>query len=201
MTYAPFVCALAAVLLLASCASVPPTLVALPNAPEPVSSVAAAAETGATVLLRRVTVPGYLDGFPVVTGRMGQRLTIAAGEEWAERLSDASARVLRDALSHRLGAGRVLIEGDGRIPDADLSVEFLALEPGGDGRLALDARWSFVGSAGVRASHSGRTRVSVPLSGSGASAVAAATAQALGQFADTLAREAAALAPAARAAR
>ncbi len=201
MTYTPFGRALAAVFLLASCASSPPALVALPAAPEAVSAVKAAAGSGASVLLRRVTVPGYLDGFPVVTGRTGQRLTVAANEEWAERLSEAAARVLRDALSQRLGAGRVLIEGDGRIPDADLTIEFLALEPSGNGRLALDARWSFVGSSAERASQSGRTQLSVPMTGGGASAGAAATAQALGQFADTLAREAATLAPGARAAR
>jgi uncharacterized lipoprotein YmbA len=200
MNYARLGCRLAALLLLASCATSPPTLVALPGAPATVSAVETAPGSGVTVLLRRVTVPGYLDGFPVVTGRVGQRLTVATDEEWAERLSDAAARVLRDALSQRLGAGRLLIEGDGRIPDADLTVEFLALEPGADGRLALDARWSFVGSSAERASHSGRTQLSVPLPGEGASAVAAATAQALGQFADTLAREAAALAPGARAA-
>jgi uncharacterized lipoprotein YmbA len=202
MTYAPAACTFAALALIAGCASAPPALVALPSAPHAASAVATvAAPSGATVLLRKVTLPGYLDGFPVVTGRSGQQLTVAANEEWAERLADAAARVLRDALSHRLGADRVLIEGDGRIPDADLSVEFLALEPDAQGRLALDARWSFVASAAGRKSHSGRTQMTVPMQGSGAAAVARATAQALGQFADTLATEAASLVPDARAGR
>jgi uncharacterized lipoprotein YmbA len=191
----------AALALLAGCASSPPALVALPAAPSAAAVEMPGDRPGASILLRRVTVPGYLDGFPVVTGRSGQQLTVAANEEWAERLSDAAARVLRDALSQRLGAGSVLIEGDGRIPDADLSVEFLALEPDGQGGLALDARWSFVAVAAERTSRSGRTQLRVPVSGAGAAAVAAATAQALGEFADTLAREAAALAPAARTAR
>ena len=103
-----------------------------------------------------MSVPGHLDGFPVVTGRRGETLIVSADAEWAERLTDAAARVLRDALSQRLGPGRVLIEGDGRIPDADLTIEFVALDPL-DGHLVLDARWSFVAAAGERSNHSGRT--------------------------------------------
>ena len=201
MTHASIGGAAAALALLAGCASSTPTLVALPGPPPVAAAEATIAQPGATILVRKVTVPGYVDGFPVITGRSGQQLTTAANVEWAERLSDAAARVLRDGLSQRLGAGRVLIEGEGRIPDADLSVDFLALDPDGRGELALDARWSFVAAAGERNNRSGRTQLRVPLNGSGAAAVAAATSQALGQFADTLAREAAALAPAARAVR
>ena len=184
--------AMTAVAMLAACASTPPALIALPPAPQ---VEAAPASDAPALLLRRVTVPGYLDGFRVVTARDGQKLTLAPDEEWAERLADGTARVLRDALSQRLGAGSVLIEGDGRIPGADLTIEFLALDPGTSGTLALDARWSFVAATGARKSHSGRSRLEVPLRGSGAGAVAAATAQALGLFADVLAREAAALYP------
>jgi hypothetical protein len=100
--------------------------------------------------------------------------------------------VLRDALSQRLGARRVLIEGDGRVPDADLTVEFVALDPL-DGRLVLDARWSFVATTGERSSRSGRTRLDVPLAAMEPAAVAAATAQALGELAAALAQEASGL--------
>lgn len=171
-----------------ACASTPPTLIALPAAPQVNGKEASTA--GETVLLRHLTVPGYLDGYAVVIGRREQAIVVAPDAEWAERLSEAAARVLRDALSQRLGPGRVLIEGDGRIPDADLTVEVLALEPAGGGRLLLDARWSFVATAPERASHAGRTRLEVPMAAAEPSAVAAATAQALGQFADALAREA-----------
>lgn len=179
-------------LMLAACASAPPTLVALPAPPPAAPSAAADSAAEPTILLRHVSVPGYLDGFPVVTGRQGETLIVAADAEWAERLSDAAGRVLRDALSQRLGPGRVLIEGDGRIPDADLTIELLTLDPL-DGRLALDARWSFVAAGGERANHSGRTQLDVPLASAQPSAVAAATAQALGEFASALAREAATL--------
>jgi uncharacterized lipoprotein YmbA len=182
-----------ACVMLGACASKPPALIALPAAAQANASGPNPDGAGPTILLRRVTVPGYLDGFGVVIGRRAQTMVIAPDAEWAERLSDASARVLRAALSQRLGPGRVLIEGDGRIPDADLTVEILALEPDGHGRLVLDARWSFVAAGGERASHAGRTRLDVPLGAAEPSAVAAATAQALGRFADVLAREVATL--------
>ena len=179
-----------AISILAACASAPPALIALPPAPR----VEAAPEAGApAVLLRRVAVPGYLDGFRIVVARDGEALTVSPDEEWAERPADGIARVLRDALSQRLGAGSVLIEGDGRIPDADLTIEFHALDPASSGTLLLDARWSFVATSGARRSHSGRSRLEVPIAGSGAKAVAAATAQALGRLADVLAQEARAL--------
>jgi uncharacterized lipoprotein YmbA len=189
--------ALTFLLMLAACASTPPTLIALPAVQPAVSNSEAAPSAGATILLRHVSVPGYLDGYPVVTGRRGQTLLVSANVEWGERLSDAVGRVLRDALSQRLGSGRVLIEGDGRIPDADLTVEFFALDPH-ERHLELDARWSFVAAAGERVDRSGRTRLEVPLASAEASSVAAATARALGELAATLAREAGELYPRAR---
>ena len=175
---------------LGSCASAPPTLVALLPPPDAVTARTTVENAGPTVLLRRVTIPGYLDSFPVVIGRTGETLLLANNTEWAERLSDAAARVLRAAMSQRLGASRMLIEGDGRIPDADLSVEFLALDPRGDGRLWLDARWGFLGTAGARTSYAGRTSLQVPLDSPTASSVAAATTRALRELADVLAKEA-----------
>jgi uncharacterized lipoprotein YmbA len=184
--------------MLSACASAPPRLIALLAPPLAAPGAAADTTAGATILLRHLSVPGYLDGFPVVTGRRGETLIVSADAEWAERLSDAAGRVLRDALSQRLGPGRVLIEGDGRLPDADLTVELLALDPR-DGHLALDARWSFVAAGNQRADRSGRTQLDVPLASAQPSAVAAATAQALGELAGALAREAATLPDRARA--
>jgi uncharacterized lipoprotein YmbA len=185
--------ALLGLLMFAACASAPPTLIALP-APPAAPAPAADSAAGPTILLRHVSVPGYLDGFPVVTGRRGETLIVSTDAEWAERLADAAGRVLRAALSQRLGSGRVLIAGDGRVPDAELTVELLALDPL-DGRLTLDARWSFVAARDERANRSGRTQLDVPLAAAQPSAVAAATAQALGELAGALAQEAATLPP------
>jgi hypothetical protein len=177
-------------LALAACASAPPTLLALPAAPVPAADPGIGERPGTTtVLLRPVILPAYLNAYPVVTGRSGNALIVADDAEWAEPLPDAVGRVLRDALSRRLGASRVLIAGDGRIPDADLSVEFLALDPR-EGAVWLDAMWSFFCTARDQRGNAGRTFLSVPLDGITPTAVAAATTDALGRLAAELATQA-----------
>ena len=174
---------------IAACASSPPTLVALPAPPDSGAHQAAGRSAGATILLRPVVLPAYLDSFPVVVGRTGNTLIVANDTEWAEPLRDAAARVLRDALSRRLGASRVLIAGDGRLPDADLSIEFLALDPR-QGVLRLDAAWSFSCTGRDRRGRAGRTSLEVPLASPTPEAVAGATADALARLADVLAAQA-----------
>ena len=176
-------------LAIAACASSPVTLVALPPAPHAATGHNDMRSSQTTILLRPVVLPGYLNGYPVVIAREANTLIVSNKTEWAEPFSDAAARVLRDALSQRLGASRVLIAGDGRIPDADLTVEFIALDPQ-QGKLRLDAKWSFSCTAGERPSHGGRTFLEVPLEAKTASGVAAASADALGRLADVLAMQA-----------
>ncbi|HSW21441.1 MAG TPA: ABC-type transport auxiliary lipoprotein family protein, partial [Burkholderiaceae bacterium] len=117
-------------IVLAACASSPPTLVALPAATAP--GPRQVPDAAVVVRLRHVHVPDYLDGFAVVIGRDSHVLVVANRTEWAERPSQGVSRVLRDALSQRLGSSRVLIAGDGRRADADLSVELVALDPARD---------------------------------------------------------------------
>jgi len=174
---------------LVACASSPVALVALPPAPHAATDHNESRSAQTTILLRPLVLPGYLEAYPVVIGRKGNTLIVSDKTEWAEPLTDAVARVLRDALSQRLDASRVLIAGDGRIPDADLTVEFLTLDPQ-QGALRLDAKWSFSCTARDRASHGGRTSLDIPLEAATAPAVAAATADALGRLADVLATQA-----------
>ncbi|WP_029012972.1 PqiC family protein [Niveispirillum irakense] len=169
-------------LVLGACASDPPALVALPAAP----AASQAAANPATLLLRPVTIPGYLDNLNVVTSRQGGSITQDQGTEWAERLGDGTTRVLAGALSDRLGPGNLLIEGDGRIPDADLSIQITRMDPQPDGKLVLEARWTLVGSMGDRPVRAGTESISVPFSPRTPAGIADATAQALGQLADRL---------------
>jgi uncharacterized lipoprotein YmbA len=168
-------------LAITGCASAPVALVALPPAP---AAGTRDAGPGASVLVREVTVPGYLDSFPVVIDRDGSTLVVSKNTEWAERPSAGVARVLRDALSQRLDASRVLVAGERRIPDVDLTVEFLALDPQGTA-LHLDARWFFSCTA-ARGSRAGRTQFDVSLASPTPAAVAAASTEALARFADVL---------------
>ena len=176
-------------LVLAACASSSPTLLALPSALPSTTTPGEhhAPDAATTVRLRRVHVPDYLDGLPVVTGRDGDVLVVADRTEWAERPSQGVSRVLRDAFAQRLGSSRVLIAGDGRRADADLSVELLALDPARDA-LALDARWSFA-CRGTGQSHGGRTALRVEMSAASPQAVASATSEALSRLADAVVAE------------
>ena len=174
--------------LVTACTSSPVVLVALPDAPFVAAEQVSDQRFATTILLRTVTIPGHLDNFPVVIGRSGNTLMVSSGTEWAERLSDGVTRVLRSALSQRLGASRITIPGDGRVPDADLTVDFLALDPQ-QRTLVLDANWSYSCRARGATSHAGRTRLQVPLNGPTASAVADAMADALGRLADVLVKE------------
>ena len=168
-------------LAITGCASAPVALVALPPAP---AAEMRQAGPGASVLLRELTVPGYLDTFPVIVGRGASGLVVSKNTEWAERPASGVARVLRDALSQRLDASRVLVAGERRIPDVDLTVEFFALDPQGTA-LHLDARWFFACTA-LRGSSAGRTRLDVPLASATPAAIAAATTAALARLADAL---------------
>jgi uncharacterized lipoprotein YmbA len=177
-------CALA--VLLGACASRPVTLVALPPTGDALERRTDRA-TATTVALRPVMLPGYLDNYPVVMRRDNGNVVVSKDAEWSERLSDAVERVLRGALSQRLGPARVLIPGDGRIPDAELTVEFLTLDPQ-HGVVSLDAKWTYV--CRNHESQSGRTTLQVPLPDATAPGIAAATTAALSQFADQLASRA-----------
>jgi uncharacterized lipoprotein YmbA len=172
-------------LVMAACASAPPALVALP--PPTARANAVASDAATTVRLREMRPPDYLDGLPVVVGRDGQMLVVADRAEWAERPSRGVTRVLRDALAQRLGSSRLLISGDGRLADAELTVEPMALDPGRDG-LHLDARGSFACRASG-AQHAGRTAVRVEMTAPTPQGVATATSEALSRLADALVRE------------
>jgi uncharacterized lipoprotein YmbA len=171
-------------LTIGACASSPVTLVVLPPA---VPASDARQELGGTILLRQISVPRYLEDFSVVIGRSGNALVVSRNVEWGEPLLQGVSRVLRDALEQRLGASRVLIAGDRRIPDAELTIEFLSLDPR-DGVLALDARWFFSCRTGGPG-RGGRTRLEVAVASAEPQAVANATTNGLARFADALAAD------------
>jgi hypothetical protein len=173
---------------IAACASSPPTLVALPVPSPREEHQRVEPASDATILLQPVVLPGYLDNYPVVITRSGNTLVVSQDTEWAEPLRDAVARALRAALSQRLGASRVLIEGDGRIADADLSVEFLALDPQ-RGALRLDAKWTFSCTAQTFRGRADRTFLEIPLGDASPPGIAAATGEAVERLADVLAAQ------------
>ena len=100
-------------LLLAACAYTPPIRVALPGPP---ASVAQRPDpnSGATLLCdrSRFRIPRQLCR---CDRSQSKHTGVSDDAEWAESLRDAVTRTLRDALSQRLGASRVLLRGEHRV--------------------------------------------------------------------------------------
>lgn len=83
-------------LTIGACASSPVTLVVLPPPAAPASDVRQG--PAGTILLRQLSVPGYLEDFPVVIGRTGNALMVSRNVEWGEPLlQGASQRAARCA--------------------------------------------------------------------------------------------------------
>ncbi len=168
---------------LAACVSMPVSRITLPP-PTPPDQIEDAA-TRPALLLRSVSLPSYLDGDRIVVESDGTRTRRAQGAAWAGRLADGVKHTLRDALAQRLGAAHVRAADDDVAAEAELSVDFLALDPT-RGAVHLDAVWLMT----CRASGGGvlgRVWLDVPLAAQTPKAIAAATSEALSELADELA--------------
>ncbi|MBL6082297.1 membrane integrity-associated transporter subunit PqiC [Belnapia sp. T18] len=138
---------LAAALALGACSSSPLRTYVL--GAERSDRVATEAWVGAVtpaLLLRRVTVPRYLDTTDLVVRLSPGETAASAGGRWAERLSDGVTRALATALERRVGTGQVL-RLDDAVADAaaaprELLVDLHTFECTlSDGTCRLEARW------------------------------------------------------------
>jgi len=129
----------------------------------------------ATIALARVSVPEYLDGYDIVSRVSAHELKRDAHSRWAERLPEASTRVLRAALAEQ---GVRVVDGDASV----VAVSIAAFEPSGDdGAVLLSATWQV---SDVHHNPTGRgARVIEQPSGAGAVAQAAAMESALKRLA------------------
>jgi uncharacterized lipoprotein YmbA len=168
---------------IAACASVAVSHVTLPP-PAPAALIEDAA-TSPSLRLRAVSLPPYLEGDRMVLENEGTRMRRAERAAWAGSLAAGVKRTLRDALAQRLGAARVRAERDERAAEAELSVDFVALDPAHD-RLQLDAIWLMT-CHGTGGGVLGRVWLEVPLDRQTPKAIAAATSEALSELADELA--------------
>ena len=178
---------LAAVAILAGCASADPnfyTLQPVPGATVPGSALG----TARSVEVRKPGLAGYLDRSDVVTKSADYKLSLTSGERWAEPLGDMIGRVLTQDISQRLPGVNVFGE-DGAISadaDARVEVDIQRFDPDGSGAVTL------VAQVAVEA---GRTHVPVasrhvvltaPVASPGAAGLAAAMSTLLGQLADAV---------------
>lgn len=109
----------------------------------PPGGPAAAPDARATLALRAVELPGYLDRDEIVTRAGGNEVTYSRHERWAEPLATAVPRVLATELAPRLAARRIsLAPLEGALADGWLTVAIERFERDAAGRAELRARWT-----------------------------------------------------------
>ena len=141
------------VLALGSCSILPepkPTryrTVVLDVEPTSTSAQAATAPT-ASVALRAVELPAYLDTDLLVTRAGDNEIRYSKEERWGEPLATAVPRILAADLEARLAGERVEVRPAGSSADAWVDVTIQRFEGDGRGRTELRARWTVREGAG-----------------------------------------------------
>ena len=136
-----------------------------------------AAESGLTIGVGPVVVPGYLDRPHVVTRDASDGLEIWSYHRWAEPLDLGIAQALAEALATRVPADRVAVfpwrGAFARIIDYQVVVAVARFE-GSPGRgVTLDARWRLLSRDGKELAFK-RTTLTEPARGDGFPALVAA---------------------------
>ena len=148
---------------------------ATPQAPD--AAQRPAAESGLTIGVGPVVVPGYLDRPHVVTRDASNGLEIWSYHRWAEPLDLGIAQALAEALAARVPVDRVAVfpwRGTlARVIDYQVVVAVARFE-GSPGRTVnLDARWRLLGRDGKELAFK-RTTLTEPASADGFPALVAA---------------------------
>jgi uncharacterized protein len=134
---------LVALLMLAGCASSPPTRF---FALDPVSAGAAAAAgaNGTPVKVDAVHIPPALDRDSMVRGESDNQLQISSQDRWAGDLGEMIRRVLTQDLAQRLPSGMVIAPASPAPPSArGLVIDILTFQPQ-EGEVVLDADWTLL---------------------------------------------------------
>jgi len=136
---------LLALLMLAGCASSPPTrFFALDPAPAGGSPAADQGGAGAPVKVDAVHIPPALDRESMVRGESDNQLEISSQDRWAGDLGEMIRRVLTQDLSQRLPSGTVIAPESPAPPGArGLVVDILTFQPQA-GEVVLDADWTLL---------------------------------------------------------
>jgi uncharacterized lipoprotein YmbA len=120
------------------------------------------ASDGPQLLLRPVTLPGYLDSTELVL-RSGQNaLTASTTARWAERLSDGVTHSLAAALVLRLPKDNITLDIMADVPNWQLLVDIYSFDVWPDGHCVLTAGWTISRSDGQSATLTGRGTFASP---------------------------------------
>jgi uncharacterized protein len=132
-------------LVLAGCASSPPTRF---YTLDPVTATAGAAQQsggGAPLKVDAVHIPPALDRNSMVRGESDTQLDISSQDRWAGDLGETIRKVLTQDLASRLPAGMVIAPDAPAPPSArGVVVDILTFQPQGAGEVVLDADWTLL---------------------------------------------------------
>jgi len=173
------------VLIAAGCGHSPPVRYVTLSA-EP--SVASPATTHMQpVQLTAVHIPAELDRPELVTQTSANQLAIHETDRWGAPLGQLMRRTLAQDLLTRLPAGSFVLPDAPAAPDTrKLVVTVLNAEAGANGALALQASWTLLSGQPSHAVLTQQVSLTSDMSGSDATAQAAALSRLLGQLADRI---------------
>ncbi len=183
MTRSSIACAMTA-LLLCACASSPPLHYYVLSEVPPTAPSSAAAIGSDVVQVTRVVLPGELDRTELVQRVDANRLRIAEEDRWAAPLDDLIRRVLAADLRQRAGAraGQVSVQIESFSADVACGVE-----------LRASWEWREPGSSAPAPRRRADIQVAPGADACPTSAIPAHMSEALGQLADRMLEEVAAV--------
>jgi len=138
------------------------------------------AERSYAVSIREITVPGYLDRSEMATRTVENRVVYSTTDRWAEPLSQAIERTLRENL-----AARGIAVQPHPIPGVyELTVDVLRFERVGPDHVDLWARWTLL--SGNSVVDRGEAKLQVATRGPDSNATASALSEAVSQLASQI---------------
>jgi uncharacterized lipoprotein YmbA len=162
---------------------------ALVSSPTPDVAPRPAAESGPTIGVGPVVVPGYLDRPHVVTRDASDGLEIWSYHRWAEPLDLGIAQALAEALAASVPADRIAVYpwrgALTRILDYQVAVSVARFEGSRAHGVTLDARWRLLSRDGKELAFK-RTTLTEPVPGDGFPALVAAMNRSISRLAQDI---------------
>lgn len=171
-------------LLLAGCASSPPTrFYVLSALPQPAQALGYAAGQEIAVGVGPIELPDYLDRAQLVTRSGQNELNLAEFDRWGESLKDNATQVLAENLALLLPSKKIAIYPWKRSTTIQYQVaaKITRFDHTQGGETALDVRWSIAAADGAEL-FSRQSHYAEGLAGDDAAATIAAMNRVLAQF-------------------
>jgi uncharacterized protein len=167
------------------CASQPSRFYLLSASPNTeLSTPAASGQPGLTIGVGPIALPRYLDRPQIATRTSAYELTLAEFDRWAEPLDTNFARVVAENLTALLPNARVTPFPWPRATavDSQVLIDVTHFLSHMDGESLLIADWTLLKGEGPQVLTTGRSRLSVPVSGKDYTSIVAAMSQTVAEL-------------------